>query len=117
MIETKAEAELIAGRYRDVLGSAWKLKIWENLVGWHILWTQGAVRLYYSSNENRFWAMVGVPGSVGQMDMDLGPDGKHFGDPLVAVRHAAQRAQAAYREKWLPIIASVETILLESVTS
>lgn len=112
MMMTKTQAELIAGRYRNVLGSAWKLRIWKNC-GWHIMWTQGAIQLYYASNENKFWAMVGVPDS-GAGHTDLYPDGKHFGDPLVAVRHAAQRAQAAYREKWLPIIASVETILLES---
>ena len=112
MIETKAEAEQIASRYRDMLPEPqWLLRIWENL-GWHIMWTQGAVQLYYEPDGGKFWAMVGTPGSAGG-HMDLRPDSKHFSDPLKAVRVAAQRAQVAYCEKWLPIIASVETILLE----
>lgn len=111
-IQTATQAELIAGRYRDVLGSAWILRVWEDS-SWHIMWTQGAVQLHYSSNENKFWAIVGLPGSgVGHMDLYL--EGKHFSDPGDAVHYAAKRAQAAYREKWLPIIASVETILLET---
>ena len=112
MRETEEQARLIANRYSDMLPEpAWRLNIWENL-GWHISWRHGCVSLYYEERDNRFWAMVCYPGHHGG-HMDLQPDGKHFRDPLVAVRHAAEQAQAAYREKWMPIIASVEVILQE----
>jgi len=107
-MKTKKEAMALATKVEKILGKKWKSYVWENL-GWHVSWGNGAIRLSWSSYDEKFWCLVGSVGSgIGHMDFHR--VGKSSKNPKTAIKMAIKGAKAVIKEEWMPIIFSLNKI-------
>ena len=112
----KSEAQKIGKEVRLGLGKDWKVRVWNNF-GWHVNWNNGAICLNYTENatdSKHFWTMVGEPGrGTGHMDFYGYYNSKSWDTPEQAIFNACKNAQKIIKERWQPIIDSVNQIMLD----
>jgi hypothetical protein len=113
-MRTKTETDRIRDCVLRQLGPGWIGKVWRNL-GWHVLWVNGAVSLYYSQplgvGSVSYWAMIGDIGSTAGSIELTERNCPHFKTPRKAVIHACEYAQKQHAIERVPIMQSVAKVL------
>ena len=109
--KTSKQARTHCDKILNILGDAWKGRVWEN-PGWHCAWQNGSVSLYYNDYYNYYSVLIGEPGGCGgHADLNHN-DVPYSKDPKEAIRLACDSALEVIEREWTPIQLSVTQVRL-----